>query len=122
MWTRRRPARSTTRSRARSLRRRRRRCRSASSRRRIYQSCRNSTTTPEEEGIMNRRHFTLAAVAALFTTWGFSADIDYGKPGTPGELVGGYQPHYTQAWSGGGMRGQKVYEKELPQGAGGGVH
>src|SRR5439155_543140 len=89
MWTRRRPARSTTRSRARSLRRRRRRCRSASSRRRIYQSCRNSTTTPEEEGIMNRRHFTLAAVAALFTTWAFAADIDYGKPGTPVKLLVG---------------------------------
>src|SRR5947208_1551528 len=117
MWTSRRPARSTTRSRARSLRRRRRRCRSASSRRRIYRSCRNSTTTPEEEGIMNRRHFTLAAVAALFTTWAFAADIDYGKPGTPVKLVVGYQPYYTQAWSGVVMRGKKFYEKYLPKGS-----
>src|SRR5437879_1310721 len=117
MWTRRRPARSTTRSRARSLRRRRRRCRSASSRRRIYQSCRNSTTTPEEEGIMNRRHFTLAAVAALFTTWAFAADIDYGKPGTPVKLVVGYQPYYTQSWSGVVIRGKKFYEKYLPRGS-----
>src|SRR2546426_11682001 len=109
MWTRRRPARSTTRSRARSLRRRRRRCRSASSRRRIYQSCRNSTTTPEEEGIMNRRHFTLAAVGALVTTGGFLTDIDYGKPRAPGEVVVGYHPHHHHSWAGVGVRRKKRY-------------
>ena len=44
-------------------------------------------------------------------------DIDYGKPGTPVKLVIGYQPYYTQAWSGVVMRGKKFYEKYLPKGS-----
>jgi len=66
---------------------------------------------------MNRRRFTLAAVAALFTATAFAADIDYGKPGGPVKLVVGYQPYYTQSWSGVVMRGKKFYEKYLPKGS-----
>jgi NitT/TauT family transport system substrate-binding protein len=48
----------------------------------------------------------------------FSEEIkDYGKPGTPIDLVIGYQPYYTQAWSGVIMRSKKFYEKYLPQGS-----
>jgi NitT/TauT family transport system substrate-binding protein len=48
----------------------------------------------------------------------FSEEIkDYGKPGTPIDLVIGYQPYYTQAWSGVIMRGKKFYEKYLPKGS-----
>src|SRR5688572_11696460 len=64
---------------------------------------------------MNRRHFTAAAVGALFSTFGFAADIDYGKLGAPVNLVVGYQPYYTQAWSAVVMRGKKFYEKYLPK-------
>jgi NitT/TauT family transport system substrate-binding protein len=46
-----------------------------------------------------------------------AADIDYGKPGTPVKLVVGYQPYYTQSWSGVVMRGKKFYEKYLPKGS-----
>jgi NitT/TauT family transport system substrate-binding protein len=46
-----------------------------------------------------------------------AADIDFGKPGTPIKLVIGYQPYYTQAWSGVIMRGKKFYEKYLPKGS-----
>ena len=46
-----------------------------------------------------------------------AADIDYGKPGDPVKLVVGYQPYYTQAWSGVVMRGKKFYEKYLPKGS-----
>lgn len=46
-----------------------------------------------------------------------AADIDYGKPGTPVKLVVGYQPYYTQSWSGVVMRGKKLYEKYLPKGS-----
>ena len=42
---------------------------------------------------------------------------DYGKPGSPVDLVVGYQPYYTQAWSGVIMRSKKFYEKYLPQGS-----
>src|SRR5262249_2920375 len=42
---------------------------------------------------------------------------DYGKPGSPISLVVGYQPYYTESWSGVIMRGQKLYEKYLPAGS-----
>ena len=49
---------------------------------------------------------------------GFSAEVkDYGKPGSPVDMVVGYQPYYTQAWSGVIMRSKKFYEKYLPQGS-----
>jgi len=46
-----------------------------------------------------------------------AADIDFGKPGSPVELVIGYQPYYTESWSGIVMRGKKFYEKYLPKGS-----
>jgi len=47
-----------------------------------------------------------------------SAEVkDYGKPGSPIELVVGYQPYYTESWSGVIMRNKKFYEKYLPQGS-----
>src|SRR6266498_4285856 len=70
---------------------------------------------------MDRRHFAAAAIATAFGTClalpAFAADIDYGKPGTPVKLVIGYQPYYTEAWSGVVMRGKKFYEKYLPKGS-----
>jgi NitT/TauT family transport system substrate-binding protein len=42
---------------------------------------------------------------------------DYGKPGSPIDLVVGYQPYYTESWSGVIMRNKKFYEKYLPQGS-----
>jgi NitT/TauT family transport system substrate-binding protein len=73
---------------------------------------------------MKRRQFAARTIAALLgvamLTAGASAlaaDIDYGKPGTKVNLVVGYQPYYTQSWSGVVMRGKKFYEKYLPQGS-----
>lgn len=69
---------------------------------------------------MLRRHFVLAALALSTAASAFSAigaDIDYGKPGSPVKLVVGYQPYYTQSWSGVVMRGKKFYEKYLPKGS-----
>jgi NitT/TauT family transport system substrate-binding protein len=43
--------------------------------------------------------------------------VDYGKLGDPVKLVIGYQPYYTEAWSGVVMRGKKFYEKYLPKGS-----
>lgn len=43
--------------------------------------------------------------------------VDYGKVGSPVKLVIGYQPYYTEAWSGVVMRGKKFYEKYLPKGS-----
>jgi NitT/TauT family transport system substrate-binding protein len=70
---------------------------------------------------MNGRHIAVASVAALFgacvSATAFAADIDYGKSGTPVKLVVGYQPYYTESWSGVVMRGKKFYEKYLPKGS-----
>jgi NitT/TauT family transport system substrate-binding protein len=48
---------------------------------------------------------------------GTAASSGYGKPGEPVKLVVGYQPYYTQAWSGVVMRGKKFYENYLPKGS-----
>jgi sulfonate transport system substrate-binding protein len=70
---------------------------------------------------MGRRRFTAAAIAALFGTCmvvpAIAADIDYGKQGEPVKLVVGYQPYYTEAWSGVIMRSKRFYEKYLPKGS-----
>ena len=73
---------------------------------------------------MNRR--VRASVAGIATACGLgfgapsasmAADLEYGKPGDPVQLVIGYQPYYTQSWSGVVMRGKKFYEKYLPKGS-----
>ena len=46
-----------------------------------------------------------------------AAEKDYGKPGDAIDLVIGYQPYYTESWSGLIMRDQKFYEKYLPKGS-----
>jgi NitT/TauT family transport system substrate-binding protein len=46
-----------------------------------------------------------------------AAEKDYGKQGDPIELVIGYQPYYTESWSGVIMRDKKFYEKYLPKGS-----
>lgn len=56
--------------------------------------------------------FVMAAPGAAL-----AADKDYGKPGEPINLTIGYQPYYTQAWSGVVMREKKMYEKYLPKGS-----
>jgi NitT/TauT family transport system substrate-binding protein len=56
-------------------------------------------------------------VGGLVAASAAAADIDYGKPGTPLKIVIGYQPYYTQAWSGVVMRSKKFYDKYLPQGS-----
>src|SRR5882672_9978395 len=116
MSTSRRPARSTIRLRAKSLKRGRYRCRWASSRRRMFPGFRNSTTTKGGD-VMNGRRFTAILFAACTAVPAIATDIDYGKQGAPVKLVVGYQPYYTQSWSGVVMRGKKFYEKYLPKGS-----
>jgi NitT/TauT family transport system substrate-binding protein len=60
---------------------------------------------------------TTIAMTMVATTAVNAADIDYGKPGDPVNLVIGYQPYYTESWSGVVMRGKKLYEKYLPKGS-----
>lgn len=62
---------------------------------------------------------TLLAAAACTLTGGVAqaGDINFGKVGEPVKLVVGYQPYYTESWSGVVMRGKKFYEKYLPKGS-----
>lgn len=59
----------------------------------------------------------LAAALATAAPANAAAQKDYGKPGEPIELVIGYQPYYTESWSGVIMRDKKYYEKYLPRGS-----
>jgi len=69
------------------------------------------------------RKRTLLAVAAVacatagYTSSATAAEIDFGEIGDPVNLVVGYQPYYTEAWSGVVMKGLKLYEKYLPEGS-----
>src|SRR5689334_16105166 len=72
---------------------------------------------PTKEAFMKlKRTLCLGAiVAGVFAAMpALAADIDYGKPGTPVKVTVGYQPYYTQSWSGVIMRSKKFYEKYLP--------
>lgn len=57
----------------------------------------------------------LTAVGPMSTAT--AAEIDFGEVGSPIDLVVGYQPYYTEAWSGVVMKGLKLYEKYLPEGS-----
>jgi len=73
------------------------------------------------------RSKTAAMFATLAVSTGFllgsvfstatAAELDFGKVGEPIDLVIGYQPYYTEAWSGVVMRDQKFFEKYLPKGS-----
>lgn len=73
--------------------------------------------------IYNIKHklTSVAVVMGLATTGSIStanaAEIDFGNVGDPINLVVGYQPYYTEAWSGVVMKGLKLYEKYLPEGS-----
>jgi NitT/TauT family transport system substrate-binding protein len=58
----------------------------------------------------------LLAIAAPTASYS-DQTLDFGKPGQPVHLVVGYQPYYTESWSGVVMRGKKFYEKYLPAGS-----
>ena len=67
-----------------------------------------------------KRYMQLFAVISLLagiTAPAGATDIDFGKQGQPVELVIGYQPYYTESWSGVVMRGKRFYEKYLPKGS-----
>jgi NitT/TauT family transport system substrate-binding protein len=89
----------------------------------VRSSC--SATTHLTKAIIGVRvrqiAFTCAAmiVAHILTPTGANAaaEKEYGKPGEPIELVIGYQPYYTESWSGVIMRDKKFYEKYLPKGS-----
>lgn len=70
------------------------------------------------------RRWTRGALAAACVLVGMggagrarAADLDYGKPGTPIHLVVGYQPYYSESWSGVVINGLHLWKKYLPAGS-----
>ena len=62
-----------------------------------------------------------ASVVAAMLTFGLastsSAEVGFGKPGEPVNLVIGYQPYYTESWSGVVINGKDLWKKYLPKGS-----
>ena len=59
---------------------------------------------------------TLACLALLAPTAGH-ATVEFGKEGEPVKLAIGYQPYYTEAWSGVVVNGKQLWKKYLPPGS-----
>jgi NitT/TauT family transport system substrate-binding protein len=59
----------------------------------------------------------LGACVALTSSSATAGDLSFGKPGEPVQLQVGYQPYYTESWSGIAMRGREFWKKYLPKGS-----
>lgn len=57
------------------------------------------------------------AMGVLLSPAAKAADLDYGKVGDPVHLVVGYQPYYSEAWSGAVINGLGLWKKYLPPGS-----
>ena len=65
------------------------------------------------------KSFGVAMVAALAIGGASTtqAKVGFGKPGEKVDLVIGYQPYYTESWSGVVINGQNLWKKHLPAGS-----
>ena len=65
------------------------------------------------------KSFGVAMVAALAIGGASTtqAEVGFGKPGEKVALVIGYQPYYTESWSGVVINGQNLWKKHLPAGS-----
>ncbi len=59
----------------------------------------------------------LAGLAFAVPYTGAMAQVGFGKPGEKIDLIVGYQPYYTESWSGVVINGQKIWKKYLPKGS-----
>jgi NitT/TauT family transport system substrate-binding protein len=76
-----------------------------------------SATSTWAFGLLVAGLWSIAAPLAGTGVANAAASKAYGKPGEPIDLVIGYQPYYTESWSGMIMRDKKFYEKYLPKGS-----
>ena len=58
-----------------------------------------------------------AALAVSIAAQNTSARVDFGKEGEAVDLVIGYQPYYTESWSGVVNNGKGFWKKYLPEGS-----
>jgi len=55
--------------------------------------------------------------AAMALPFSAAAQVDFGNEGEPVDLVIGYQPYYTESWSGVVNNGKQFWKKYLPEGS-----
>jgi NitT/TauT family transport system substrate-binding protein len=69
--------------------------------------------------ILKRSALALLAGLALSVSAPDKADakVGFGKPGEAVNLVIGYQPYYTESWSGVVINGKQLWKKHLPAGS-----
>lgn len=60
---------------------------------------------------------SVAAAAFMAAPMAAQAEVDFGKPGEKVGLVIGYQPYYTESWSGVVNNGKQFWKKYLPEGS-----
>ena len=58
-----------------------------------------------------------AAVVSVGISTPATAKVGFGKPGEAVNVVVGYQPYYTESWSGVVLNGKKIWKKYLPKGS-----
>jgi NitT/TauT family transport system substrate-binding protein len=59
----------------------------------------------------------VSVAASLVLPLASAGAVDFGKPGEPVKLVVGYQPYYTESWSGVVINGKELWKKYLPAGS-----
>lgn len=59
----------------------------------------------------------LLAAASLALPMSAQAEVNFGKEGEKVDLVIGYQPYYTESWSGVVNNGKQFWKKYLPEGS-----
>ena len=69
--------------------------------------------------VTNKNWIGAAAAAAFILGTGVPVDakVGFGKPGEKVDLVIGYQPYYTESWSGVVINGKNLWKKHLPKGS-----
>ena len=68
----------------------------------------------------NKPILSISAGAAMLCAGAIQpavAEVGFGKPGEAVNLVVGYQPYYTESWSGVVINGQNSWKKYLPAGS-----
>lgn len=78
----------------------------------------NGSESPKVQAVLRALSIGLvSAFAAIFGGVATAADLNYGKPGEPVNLVIGYQPYATLTWDGAILRKKEFWKKYLPAGS-----
>ena len=67
--------------------------------------------------ILKRRAYYLLAGLVFAVPGTAMAEVGFGKPGEKIDLIVGYQPYYTESWSGVVINGKDLWKKYLPKGS-----